>query len=274
VQGESCPLAFPALKGSGAVTSFSQADGFVEIDALAMTVEPGTRAQVTLLGRSAEVADLVLIGSHDIALDVVLGALAEQSISSRILAVGSLGGVAAVERGECDLAPVHLLDPDTGIYNAHLLHEGLALIKGWKRLQGFVYRTSDSRFTGLNAEHAVQAATADPSCTMVNRNAGSGTRILIDNLLRGTRPAGYSNQPRSHNAVAAAVAQGRADWGIAIETVARLYGLGFLPLIPEEYDFILRESRRERPAVQAFLAALRNDTVRAKIRALHMTFGD
>jgi putative molybdopterin biosynthesis protein len=216
----------------------------------------------------------VLIGSHDVALDIVLGALAGEGISSRSLAVGSIGGVAAAERGECDLAPVHLLDPQTGVYNAHLLHEGLSLIKGWKRMQGFVYRTDDARFAGTNAERAVQAAAADPSVIMVNRNAGSGTRLLIDRLLGNGRPAGYSNQPRSHNAVAAAVAQGRADWGIAIETVARLYGLGFLPIAPEEYDFLLRENRRERPAVQAFLAALRDETVREKIRALYMSFAD
>ena len=83
-----------------------------------------------------------------------------------------------------------------------------------------------------------------------------------------------SNQPRSHNAVAAAVAQGRADWGVAIEPVARTYGLGFLPLAPEEYDFLLVEKRRERPAVQAFLAALRDEATRARIRALGMQFPD
>ena len=78
---------------------------------------------------------------------------------------------------------------------------------------------------------------------MVNRNAGAGTRVLIDKLLEGARPAGYANQPKSHNAVAAAIAQGRADWGVAIEPVAKLYGLGFLPLSPEHYDFLLVESR-------------------------------
>jgi putative molybdopterin biosynthesis protein len=94
--------------------------------------------------------------------------------------------------------------------------------------------------------------------------------VLVDSLLRGARPAGYANQPRSHNAVAAAVAQHRADWGIAIEPVARMYGLGFLPIAPEEYDFILVEARRERPAVQAFLEALRSEAVRQRIRALGM----
>ena len=81
---------------------------------------------------------------------------------------------------------------------------------------------------------------------------------------------GYANQPKSHNAVAAAVSQGRADWGVAIEPVATLYALGFLPLAPEHYDFLLVEERRERPAVQAFLAALRDEDVRERIRAIGM----
>ncbi len=105
---------------------------------------------------------------------------------------------------------------------------------------------------------------------MVNRNAGAGTRVLIDQLLAGARPPGYSNQPRSHNAVAAAIVQGRADWGVATSAVARLYGLGLLPITPEDYDFLVVESRRGRPAVQAFLAALRDETVRDGIRALGM----
>ena len=88
------------------------------------------------------------------------------------------------------------------------------------------------------------------------------------------RPSGYSNQPRSHNAVAAAVAQGRADWGIAISSVAKLYGLAFLPIAPEEYDFLLVESRGERPAVQAFLAALRDEATRQRIRALGMNVAE
>jgi putative molybdopterin biosynthesis protein len=105
---------------------------------------------------------------------------------------------------------------------------------------------------------------------MVNRNAGSGTRVFIDSLLRRVRPPGYANQPRSHNAVAAAVAQNRADWGVAIEPVARMYGLSFLPIAPEDYDFLLRQARRERPAVQAFLDVLRDKTTRGRIRALGM----
>ena len=140
VAGEHGPIAFPIPKGSGAVTSFSQADGFLEIDALASALDAGTNARVTLIGQAAEMPDLVIMGSHCVALDVVLGALAEQRIGARTLAVGSMGGVAAAQRGECDLAPVHLLDPTGTAYNTHLLRPGLALVKGWQRMQGFVYR--------------------------------------------------------------------------------------------------------------------------------------
>jgi putative molybdopterin biosynthesis protein len=274
VAGDNGPVAFPTAKGSGAVTSFSQADGFLEIDALAGTLDAGTHARVTLIGDVAAMPDLVIMGSNDMALDVVVGKLAEQGLSVRTIAVGSLGGVAAATRGECDLAPVHLLDEKTGRYNTHLLRPGLALVKGWQRVQGFVHRAGDARFEGASAADAIKAALADASCLMVNRNAGAGTRVLIDQLLAGARPPGYSNQPRSHNAVAAAIAQGRADWGVATSAVALLYGLDFLPIAPEDYDFLLVESRRARPAVQAFLAALRDETVRDGIRALGLRPAD
>jgi putative molybdopterin biosynthesis protein len=270
VSGEEGPVAFPSPKGSGAITTFAQSDGFLAIEALATALEPGTRAEVTLIGTGTKPPDLVLMGSHDTALDAVVGALAGRGLRVRIIAVGSLGGVAAASRGECDLAPVHLLDPKTGEYNRHLLQPGLALVRGWRRMQGLLFRTGDRRFEGRSAEDAIKAALADPDCLMVNRNAGAGTRILIDRMLGGARPPGYSNQPRSHNAVAAAVAQGRADWGIAIEPVARLYSLGFLPIAPEHYDFLLVESRRGRPAVAAFLAALQEPAVRTRIRELGM----
>jgi putative molybdopterin biosynthesis protein len=274
VAGENGPVAFPTAKSSGSVTSFSQADGFLEIDALASSLDAGTRASVTLIGQAAAMPDLVVTGSNDIALDIVVGKLAEQGFATRTIAVGSLGGVAAAERGECDLAPVHLVDPATGIYNKHLLKPGLSLAKGWQRMQGFVFRKGDARFEGRTAQEAVAAALVDTQCLMVNRNAGAGTRVLIDKLLGGTRPPGYSNQPRSHNAVAAAVAQSRADWGVSTASVAELYGLGFLFIAPEEYDFLVVESRRSRPAVQAFLAALRDDGVRAQIEALGMRPAD
>ncbi len=135
-------------------------------------------------------------------------------------------------------------------------------------MQGIVFRKGDPRFPEADAAASLARATADAGCVMVNRNAGSGTRILIDRLLAGARPAGYFAQPRSHNAVAAAVAQGRADWGVAIGTVAELYDLGFLPLVMEHYDLVVPRARRDRPPVQRLRALLTSETGRAALRGL------
>ena len=99
---------------------------------------------------------------------------------------------------------------------------------------------------------AIDRACADPSCLMVSQNRGSGTRVLIDGLLAGRRPPGHAVEVRSHNAVAAAVSQNRADWGLAIEPVAQAYGLAFLPVRAEQYDFAIPADRWDRPAVASF----------------------
>ena len=120
----------------------------------------------------------------------------------------------------------------------------------------------DARFAGLDARGAVAFALRDETSLMVNRNQGAGTRILLDRLLKGAKPEGYWNQPKSHNAAAAAVAQGRADWGMTIEPVARAYGLAFLPFAEEHYDLAFVSARRDRPAVAAFLALLKSPAIR------------
>jgi putative molybdopterin biosynthesis protein len=141
-------------------------------------------------------------------------------------------------------------------------------VPGYRRLQGIVYRKGDPRFEGRSIEDAIAAATTAPECLMVNRNAGSGTRILTDRLLNGAKPQGYWSQPKSHNAVAVAVAQKRADWGMAIESVARQYGLGFIPVQDEHYDFVVPKSRLERAPVQRFRAMLEDASVREALAAL------
>jgi molybdenum cofactor synthesis domain-containing protein len=265
VEGSDTLIAYPSGKGSGAITSFAQADGFLKIEALADQMPAGSETEVTLFTPHVRVPDLVIVGSHCTGLDLVTAPLARAGLVVRSIAVGSLGGLAAAKRGECDLAPIHLFDDETETYNTPYLVDGLELVPGWRRMQGIVFRKDDARFAGLDAQQAVRVALADPACIMVNRNQGAGTRILIDRLLAGARPDGYWNQPRSHNAVAAAVAQHRADWGMTIAPVAAASGLGFIPLAEEHYDFALVTARKQRPAVQAFLDALASEEARAAL---------
>jgi putative molybdopterin biosynthesis protein len=257
--------AYPMGKGSGSVTSFSRADGFARIGRNTEIVDADTELEVTLIGRDLPVADLVVIGSHCAGLDTVASALAREGWRVKLLAVGSQGGLAAAARGECDAAPIHLLDPASGTYNAPFLSPGLRLLRGYTRMQGVVTRADETR--------DVEALIADPAARMVNRNRGAGTRVLIDELLRGRKPAGHAYEPRSHYAVAAAVAQKRADWGVTIETVAREKGLRFRPLRAEHYDFAVPEARWERPAVVALRRLLApGSELRARLRA--QGFGD
>ena len=259
--------AYPNTKGSGAVTAFSQADGFIAIGPQVESVAAGTPVSVQLIG-DAHLSNLVIIGSHCLGLDILIDCLHAEGIAVKALNVGSMGGLAAAKRGECDIAAIHLMDPRTGEYNRPFLTPALALVSGYRRLQGIVYRKGDPRFAGRSAEAALSAALAAGDCLMVNRNAGSGTRILTDRLLNGGQPPGYWSQPKSHNAVAVAVAQNRADWGMAIESVARQYGLDFIPVQDERYDFVVPKTRLERRPVQRFCAILDDSSVREALAAL------
>jgi putative molybdopterin biosynthesis protein len=263
--------AFPLAKGSGAVTSFAQADGFLTIEALADRLPEGSRVPVTLLSRDARLPDLTIMGSHCTGLEPVLSLLSERGIRARMVAIGSLGGLQAAQRGECEIAPAHLFDAKSGAYNAPFLDDSLTLVEGWRRMQGVVFKKRDPRFDGRSIGAAIAAALADANCHMVNRNQGSGTRMLVDGLLKGAEPAGYWNQPRSHNAVAAAIAQGRADWGVAISSVAEAYGLGFIPLTEEHFDFIIPKARRQRSQVVAFLEACESGEVQNALQKMGFT---
>ncbi len=263
--------AFPLAKGSGSISAFAQADGFLKIDALADHLNEGTRVDVTLFDPEVKLPDLVIMGSHCVGLELVVDALADAGLATRVVALGSMAGLAAARRGECDIAPIHLMDPKTETYNAPFLTPELALVEGWRRMQGLVFRIGDARFEGRSVGEAVEAALNDPACHMVNRNSGAGTRIILDRLIGGARPDGYWNQPKSHNAVAAAIAQGRADWGVAILPVARAYGLGFLPIGEEHYDFAIARARLDAEPVRAFIEALRRDDVLRGLRGIGFT---
>jgi putative molybdopterin biosynthesis protein len=257
--------AYPMGKGSGSVTAFSNADGFVTIDQHTEIIDAGSTVPVQLLGEKIEPADLVIIGSHCVGLDYLVGELQQRGVRAKAMYVGSMGGLAAAKRGECDVAGIHLMDPKTGEYNRHLLTSSLTLVRGYGRMQGVVFRRGDARFSGKSAEAAVAAVADDPDCVMVNRNAGSGTRVLVDRLLGERRPPGYGVQTKSHNAVAAAVQQHRADWGIAINTIAEQYGLDFIPLQEEQYDFVIPNARLERREVQLFREMLADPAIRRRL---------
>jgi putative molybdopterin biosynthesis protein len=239
-------VAYPLGKGSGSVTTFSRADGFHSIPAEVERLEAGERVRVTLLGPRTP-PHLVVIGSHCTGLDLILSRLRQRGFTSKVIAVGSTAGLEAAARGECDVSGIHLYSEEAGTYNEPFVRPGLTLVRGYGRRQGVVSR--DGREEGR----------------LVNRNRGSGTRVLVDRLLGGRRPEGYDFEVRSHQAVAAAVASGRADYGVCIENVAK--GLRFRFLAEERFDFLIPEARRDRPAVRAFLEVLGDPHARAALRA-------
>lgn len=262
--------AYPMGQGSGSVTTFSRADGFATIGRHEEIVEAGSLVTVQLLGNELRLADLVVIGSHCIGLDYLLGELERRGLRTKFMAVGSTGGLQAARREECDIAGVHLLDAATGEYNRPFLTDALDCIPGYGRQQGIVFRPGDERFEGRQVEEAMATARTDAACLMVNRNQGSGTRVLLDRMLQGARPHGYAIQPRSHNAVAAAVVQRRADWGVTLDSVAARSGLGFLPVAAERFDFITPRSRAARAGLEAFRRLLDEPATRDALTRLGM----
>ena len=267
VRNDSGFSAYSTGKGSGSITGFARADGFMEIPRNTEMVEVDEEVRIQLLGKSAHPPDLMIIGSHCVGLDYLIGEMQKRGVSCKFLAVGSMGGVLAAERGECDLAGTHLLDENAGEYNSHLLTPELHLQKGYRRSQGLLFRKDDSNFTDFKSdfENAIQQLINNPEVRMINRNRGSGTRILLDHLLTDQRPAGFFQEAKSHNSVAAAISQNRADWGIAIRSVAEDLGLGFYPIQDEEYDFILPKNRLERPEVALFLSSLQETEIQNKL---------
>lgn len=280
-RSEGKPATYPISGASGSIYAFAQADGTMEVAADRAVVREGADVSVSPLVQRIELADLTLIGSHCRGVDLALAFLRRDSgLTAKVINVGSSAGVEACARGETDLAGTHLLDPDTGVYNRAALGrlgpEGV-LIKGYVRRQGIYFRKDDFPTEPPTLELLAKNA----ELRMLNRNRGAGTRVLFDLLLQEIARAkgvpaedlragiaGYDVETRSHNAVAAAVASGRADWGLGIEAVAVAYDLGFVPLRDEEYDFLSLKQRLERKPVVAFLEVLRSSEFRKALAEL------
>lgn len=268
VEGSHGLVAYPMGKGSGSVTTFARADGYIVIPRERERLDAGTIVEIVPIGEGTRPADLVAIGSHCVGLDYLLSELAEQGFSSKSLWVGSQGGITAVSRDECDLAGVHLLDPVTNLYNVPFLPEGAELVRGYGRMQGLVFRPGDPRFAGKSLVDAIQCALDDPNCLLINRNRGSGTRIVLDELLGGAQPPGYRIEVKSHNAVAAAITQSRADWGLTIGPVASMCNLSFIPVREERYDFMIPTIHRDKPALHKFRYLVGQPSTRAGLARL------
>jgi len=267
VTGRDGLAAYPIGAGSGSVTAFGRADGFIRIPAATEYVDEGATVEVHLLHAGLRPADLAAIGSHCVGFDHLLGLLADRGYRVKMVPVGSMGGITAVGRGEADVAGVHLMDDTTGEYNTPFLPAEVRLLPGYRRRQGIVFRADDSRLAESD-DDTLRLLLQGESRRVVNRNPGSGTRILIDQLLGGARPPGYLHQARTHHAVAAAVEQGRADWGVTLDTVATAAGLEFRFLQDEQFDFAVPEARWDRPAVVALRALLDDPGVIAELQAL------
>jgi molybdate-binding protein/DNA-binding transcriptional regulator YhcF (GntR family) len=217
---------------------------------------------------------LRLIGSHDLALDVLAGRLRAQPdpITLDVTPTDSLDGLFALARGTADLAGCHLFDPETDEYNVpfvrHLLPgESVLLVTLAHRQQGLIVAAGNPK----HLQSIPDLARAGVS--MVNRHRGSGTRVHLDNGLTraGIDPStlqGYDREEATHLAVAGAVAAGLADAGLGILAAARVYGLDFVPVVRERYELAVRPATAARPAFQALLAALRSPELQAVVTAL------
>ena len=265
-------IATPLNRGSGIVTSIMKADGIVEAPQGVGRFENGDVVSVRLLRPEEELKNsLVVIGSHDPLLDELSELMRVRfgDVSIGSAHTGSVGGLNAVRRGEAHLAGVHLLDEDSGQYNISFVHRffpkgGVRLVECVKRSQGFILGKGNP--FGIKGV----ADLTKEGLRYVNRQKGSGTRILIDYLCAkdGVDPSGiygYNREEYTHTSVAALVAGGSADAGLGILSAARLYGLDFVPVCLEQYDLLIPDHAWDDPMVQMLLDVLRSDAFRRRL---------
>jgi putative molybdopterin biosynthesis protein len=263
---------YPTPGGSGSITTLAEADGFILIPETRAFIELEETVDVELFSLKLKPADLMIIGSHCIGIDLLLYLmrLNGYDFNYKVINTGSTGGLVAIRRGEADIAGIHLLDEMTGKYNLPFLNrfeieDAAFLIRGYKREQGLIITKENPRnILGIND-------VLREDISIINRNPGSGTRILFDrqlqqianeqqtsfeNLIRKIN--GYTVEAKSHTAVATSILHKRADVGLAIRPVATRYNLDFLPIAEEHFDFLIHRTRFEKPSVQTFLETLRS----------------
>lgn len=251
-------VATPLTRGAGVTMSLVKADGLIEIPRNTEGVEAGSKVSVKLLKPMNHIkSSLVSIGSHDIVMDIISNKI---NLSSGH--VGSMGGVMAIKRGEAHIAPIHLLDTNTGEYNVSYIqkyfkNEKMALIKGVKRLQGFMVQKGNPKningFSDLSRKDVCY----------INRQRGAGTRLLLDYNLNKLEidtddVIGYEREMNTHMAVAVTVKSGSADTGLGVLSVVKAMNLDFVPVCYESYDFLVRENSLDDEKVKKFIQVLKS----------------
>ncbi|WP_427340721.1 molybdopterin biosynthesis protein [Caloranaerobacter sp. DY30410] len=261
-------IATPLVRGAGVTMSLVRADGILEIPKNIEGIESGEEVQIKLLKTEKEIKNrLVSIGSHDLIMDVISDMM---KISSGH--VGSMGGIMAMRRGECHISPIHLLDPNTGQYNISYVKKyfqgnKMAIIKGVKRLQGFIVAKGNpyniKSFNDLIRDDV----------TFINRQKGSGTRLLLDYNLRKLKIdfndiRGYHKEVNTHMSVAMAVKTGMATTGLGVLSAAKAVDLDFIPVGYEDYDFLVPFEYLEKTEIQRFISILKSHEFKKRVERL------
>ena len=268
-------MASPLSRGSGVVSSFMKADGILEVPQGLEGFEAGSEVNVRLLCTEEKLKNtVVVIGSHDPLLDELGDMLhiADSGVYMSSSHVGSMGGIMAVRRGEAHAAGCHLLDTATGAYNLSFIRKyfprgGVKLIRCVGRQQGMMVAKGNP----LNIQKFSDIA--KNGVRYVNRQKGSGTRILTDYLckqenLNVDAIYGYDREELTHTSVAVQIVSGSADAGMGIYSAAKLYDLDFIPICIEEYDLIIPDHAWDTPQVQQLIETMKSDAFKEKILSL------
>lgn len=273
--GQKPLTAVPLKRGSSAMESIIKADAILRISENKEGLAPGDKAPAVLLKSKAKIKkDLLLIGSHDLSLDLIRNEIAKRGADFRLKlqTVGSMAGLTALRRGESHLAGAHLLDSESGEYNISYLkrffkNKKIALINLVNREQGFYLKKGNPK----NISSISDLKNKD--INFVNRQRGAGTRVLFDYLLKeegidSTQINGYNKEEFTHIAAAAAVGRGSADAALGIRAAAEVIGVDFLSLTKESYDLILEAAMLDDPRIEYLIKLLREKEIKEQIKAL------
>ncbi len=268
-------IAAPLSRGAGVVMSLVRADGMLVIPQNSEGVDAGERVKVRLHKDLDDIENtIVCIGSHDPILDLLANEIHchDPALHLASAHVGSMGGITALSKGETHIAGIHLLDETSGEYNIsyirkYLSNKNIALIKLVNRIQGFMVKKGNPKNINTFSDLARNGV------SFVNRQKGSGTRLLLDYKLKeqSIDPAvisGYGREEFTHMAVAAAVAFSDIDAGLGVYSAAGALGLDFIPVCNEEYDLAVPVEFLENPSIKLMLEVIGGHVFNEKVRAL------